>query len=176
MFLLQTVTHPWECFRIYESMQPFTFRQSPVRIDFQTLQAQRDLQEGLPTVQFVRNGDEVTSISHQSPPTLGELILPRFSSAKLHWIARADDVQEMWPMDQKRITNMCESQSNGETKSKKPASARRSVVAAVSALADALLAALVALVALAAAEAGGEEIGRPEQRTAQDRREKGLMK
>ena len=126
-------------------------------------------------LQFVRNGDEVTSISHQSPPTLGGLILPRFSSAKLHWIARADDVQEMWPMDQKRITNICESQSNGETKSKKPASARRSVVAAVSALADALLAALVALVALAA-EAGGEEIGRPEQRTAQDRREKGLMK
>ena len=51
--------------------------------------------------------------------------------------------------------------------------------AAASALADALL--LVALVALVvpgalAAEAAGEEIGRPEQRTAQDRREKGLMK
>ena len=74
--------------------------------------------------------------------------------------------------------------SCGEKQLKKPASAGRAVVAAaaaVSALADALVAALVTLVALVvpgalAAEAVAEEIGRPEQRIAQDKREKGLMK
>ena len=80
------------------------------------------------------------------------------------------------------ICSNLSAQPSFEHNTKSPTLKLRPAMAAAAAfaLADALVVALVALVALVvpgalAAEAVGEEIGRPEQRTAQDNRETGLM-